>query len=229
LAGKPGERLVPENPFTDAWKFLTGTTDDYLALGNWRYLVLALFWVLLIASVTMAVKNWTDDPQQRTGRNVGIWIVRVLIGCMWFQGMLWKLPPPVSDGLQYWTEQEATRAAFAVHRALVKDFLLPHLALFGPFVILAELTFATSMLLGFAVRVVGVLAVLFVLQLWLGIYLPGDPAEWPWSYMFLIMLMFLFSLLAAGRSLGLDAWLRRHVEAIRKREGWLGWILNVAT
>jgi hypothetical protein len=31
---------------------------------------------------------------------------------MWFEAMLWKLPLPVSGGLQYWTEQEATRAAF---------------------------------------------------------------------------------------------------------------------
>jgi len=26
--------------------------------------------------------------------------------------MLWKLPLPVFDGLQYWTEQESTNAAF---------------------------------------------------------------------------------------------------------------------
>ncbi len=34
-------------------------------------------------------------------------------------------------------------------------------------------------------------------------------AEWPWSYLFLAMVMFFFVLHAAGRSLGLDAWLRR--------------------
>jgi hypothetical protein len=34
-------------------------------------------------------------------------------------------------------------------------------------------------------------------------------AEWPWSYLFLAMAMFFFVLHAAGRSLGLDAWLRR--------------------
>jgi uncharacterized membrane protein YphA (DoxX/SURF4 family) len=158
-----------------------------------------------------------------------MWFVRVLVGCMWFEGMLWKLPLPVSDGLQYWTEQEATRAAFEIHRTLVKDFLLPNLHLFGPLVFLAELTFAASMILGAAVRLVGVLAIVFVLQLWLGIYLPGEPAEWPWSYIFLAMLMFLFSLHAAGRSLGLDAWLRRHVPAIRNAEGTAGRLMNIAT
>jgi hypothetical protein len=37
---------MPTNPFTDAWHFLTATTSDYLKQGNWRYLILALFWAL---------------------------------------------------------------------------------------------------------------------------------------------------------------------------------------
>jgi hypothetical protein len=220
---------MPKNPITDIWQFLIGTTDDYLKLGALRFVILALFWALLIAGIGFAIRNWREDPTQRTGRHFGMWFVRVLVGCMWFEGMLWKLPLPISDGLQYWTEQEATRAAFEIHRALVKDFLLPNLHLFGPLVFLAELTFAASMILGAAVRLVGVLAIVFVLQLWLGIYLPGEPAEWPWSYIFLAMLMFMFSLHAAGRSLGLDAWLRRHVPAIRNAEGTAGRLMNIAT
>lgn len=220
---------MPKNPLTDAWRFLTAATDDYMALGGWRFVILALFWALLAASVVIAVKNWNEDPEQRSGRHIGIWIVRVLIGCMWFEGMLWKLPLPASSGLEYWTAQMGTRAAFEFHRNLVTGFLIPNLYLFGPLVFLAELTFATSMILGLAVRVIGVLAIVFVLHLWLGIYLPGDPAEWPWSYIFLAMLMFLFSLHAAGRSLGLDAWLRRHGPDIRDGKGWLGKLLNVAT
>ena len=220
---------MPKNPLTDAWQFLTATTSDYLALGGWRFLLLALFWALLIASAIIAVKNWNEDPEQRSGHHVATWMLRVLIGCMWFEGMLWKLPLPASDGLQYWTEQETTRAAFEFHRLFVKDFLLPHLSVFGPLVFLAELTFATSMILGFAVRAVSVLAILFVLQLWLGIYRPGDPAEWPWSYIFLAMLMFLFALHAAGRSLGLDAWLRRNVADIRDRRGQIGKLLSIVT
>ena len=220
---------MPKTPISDVWQFLTGNTEDYVALGSWRYLLVALFWALLIASIVIAFRNWRGDPTQRTGRHLGTWFVRVLIGCMWFEGMLWKLPLPLSDGLQYWTEQEATRAAFEFHREFVKGFLLPHLQLFGPLVFLAELTFAASMLLGFAVRAVSILAILFVLQLWLGIYLPGEPAEWPWSYVFLAMLMFLFCLIAAGRSLGLDAWLRRNVPAVRESRGLVGRLLDIAT
>jgi len=219
---------MPKNPVLDIWQFLTASTDDYLALGAWRYLILSLFWALLIGSIVIALRNWREEPEQRTGRHIGIWTVRVLVGCMWFEGMLWKLPLPASPGLRYWTEQEVTRAAFDFHQVFVKSVLLPHLELFGPLVFLAELTFATCMLLGFVVRAVSLLAIAFVLQLWLGIYRPGDPAEWSWSYMFLAMLMFLFSLLAAGRSLGLDAWLRRQVPAVRESRG-LGLLINLAS
>jgi uncharacterized membrane protein YphA (DoxX/SURF4 family) len=220
---------MQRTPLTDVLQFLTGTTGDYLELGAWRFLILTLFWALLIASVIIAFRNWREDPAQRTGQHIGMWIVRVLIGCMWFEAMLWKLPLPASGGLRFWTEQEVTRAAFEFHRDFVKSVLLPYLHLFGPLVFLAELTFATSMLLGIAVRAVSVVAILFVLQLWLGIYLPGNPAEWSWSYIFLAMLMFLFCICAAGRSLGLDALLRRRVAAIRDRKGLWGRLLDIAT
>lgn len=216
------------NPFSDAWQFITGATSDHLALGAWRYLFVALFIVLIAASVYLAWRNWQEDPKQRTGRHVGTWFVRVMVGCMWFQGMLWKLPLPLSGGLQYWTEQMGKRAAFAFHREFVTDFLIPNLHLFGPIVFLAELTFAVSLILGFGVRLASVLAMLFVLNLWLGIYIPGEPAEWPWSYVFLLFLMLLFALYAAGRSLGLDAWLRRNVPEVRDGTGFVGRLLNIA-
>jgi hypothetical protein len=217
---------MPTNPFTDVLSFLTATTSDYLHQGNWRYLILLVFWVLLVASIAVAFKNWREDPAQRSGRALGIWLVRVLIGCLWFQGMLWKLPLPVSDGLQYWTEQETTHAAFAFHRTFMKDVVLPHMSVFGPIVFLAELVFAGSMILGLAVRFVGVLGAVYTLQLWLGLY--GSPSEWPWTYMCLAMLMLLFVLDAAGRSLGLDAWLRRNVPAVRDGKGVIGWFFNIA-
>ena len=190
--------------------------------------MVALFFALLAISVVAAVRNWKEDPAQRTAVHAGTWVARVLIGCMWFEGMLWKLPLPVGSGLQFWTEQMATRAAFAFHRAFVTDVLLPNLHLLGPIVFLAELTFAASLILGLGVRLISVLAILFVLHLWLGIYIPGAPAEWSWSYIFLALVLFLFALHGAGRSLGVDAWLRRHVPAVRDGQGVLGRLLNIA-
>ena len=93
-------------------------------------------------------RNWREDPAQRTGRHLALWFLRVLVGGMWFQGMLWKLPLPVSPGLQYWLEQMGHRAAFAFHRQLATDFYVPYLHILDPFVFLAELTFAVSLILG---------------------------------------------------------------------------------
>jgi hypothetical protein len=42
-----------------------------------------------------------------------------------------------------------------------------------------------TMILGLAVRFVGVLAVAYTLQLWLGLY--DNASEWPWTYMFLAL------------------------------------------
>jgi hypothetical protein len=220
---------VPKNPLTDLWRFLSGTTDDHLLLGGWRYLLVALFLALVVASLFFVWRNWKEDPAQRTGVHVGTWAARVMIGGMWFEAMLWKLPLPASEGLKYWTGQEVTRAAFALHRALVEHVFIPNLHLIGPVVFLAELTFAVSLILGLGVRLVSVIAIAFVLQLWLGIYLPGQPAEWPWSYIFLAMVMFFFALYAAGRSLGVDAWLRRHVPAVRDAKGSWGKLLALAS
>jgi len=71
-----------------------------------------------------------------------------------------------------------------------------------------------------------VLAIAYVLQLWLGLY--GSPSEWPWTYMLLAMLTFLLVIEGAGRSLGLDAWLRREVPAVRDGRGLIGWFFNIA-
>ncbi|HEX9320550.1 MAG TPA: DoxX family protein [Xanthobacteraceae bacterium] len=210
------------NPFSDFWQFLIGTSGDYKAIGTWRYLFVALFVILIVASIVVAVRNWREDPSQRTGRDLSMWLVRVLVGGMWFQGMLWKMPFPVSEGFEFWTEQIADRAAFAFHRQLATEVLLPNLKILDPLVFLAELAFAVSLILGLGVRLIGVVGGLYVLHLWLGIYQAGDPAEWPWSYVFLAALMFLFAVFAAGRSLGLDAWLRRHVAQVRDRSSLLG-------
>jgi uncharacterized membrane protein YphA (DoxX/SURF4 family) len=220
---------MPSNPIHDIWEFLTGASPDHLSLGGWRFLFVALFWALMIASITFAIRNWREDPGQRTAAHLGTWVTRVLVGCMWFQGMLWKLPLPVPGGLRFWTEQMGTRAAFEFHREFATNVLVPNLHLFSPIVFLAELTFAVSLILGLGVRLAGMLGLLFVLHLWLGIYQPGDPAEWPWSYMFLALLMFLFALHGAGRSLGLDAWLRRHVAAVRDGTGFVGRFLSLAS
>jgi len=199
------------NPFHDGWLFIIGATGDHEKLGGLKYFFVALFLALLAASLWIAWTNWREDPSQRTGVHVTTWFCRVLMGCQWFQGCLWKLPLPISETFQYWTGEMKDNAAFAFHRALVENVYLPNLKIIDPLVFLAEISFAISLLLGIGVRFFALAAVAFSLHLWLGLYL--HDAEWPWNYVFLAMLHALFVAYAAGRSLGADALLRRRADS----------------
>ena len=81
------------------------------------------------------------------------------------------------------------------------------LPVLDPLVYLTELSLAISLILGFLVRPMGVIGVLFATHLWLGLY--RQPEEWPWLYVFLIFVQGLFVVTNAGRSLGLDALIAR--------------------
>lgn len=194
------------NPFYDSWLFLTGDTGSHLGVGNWRFLLVALFWAALIASFVIAWRNWQDDPAQRTGVHLATWFFRTVIGAMWFEGSLWKLPIP-SGGFQYWLEQVGQHAAFAFHRDLAHNVLLPNFTFVNIVVFLAEMGMALSFMLGFAVRAFAILGMLFAAHLYFGLY--THPTEWPWLFIFLIFVQGFFAIHAAGRSLGLDAWLRQ--------------------
>lgn len=195
------------DPFSDTFAFLVGQQPDQLALGFWRWLLVLLFLGLLAGSVWAAATNWRRDPAQRSAANLFTWAFRVALGGMWFQGALWKLPLPYSGPFLDWTRNIGEHAAFAAHRALANDVLVPGIALLGPVVFLAEIAFGASLILGLGVRLFATLAALFAANLWLGLY--HHPAEWPWIYFFLVVLMGQFAVQGAGRSLGLDAILRR--------------------
>ena len=195
------------DPFTDSVLFLIGQQPDQQVLGIFGWLFVALFWALLVGSVLIAARNWRADPAQRSAADVWTWIARTMMGAMWFQGALWKLPFPQSPGFFHWTSQIAEHAAFAWHRALAAEVMLPLLPLFQAVAFSGEMFFAISLMLGFAVRVSSLLAIGFVVQLWLGLY--RVDFEWPWLFWFMIFTLGWFIVHRAGRSLGLDALLLR--------------------
>ena len=191
------------NPFYDSWLFLIGQTPDHDALGSAKYLLVALYAALLIGGIAVAVRAWSDDPAQRNGRTLAIWLFRTLIGTMWLQGSLWKLPLPVAGGFQYWTGQLVEHSWLPAHAALVRDVLLPNIAILDPLVWLTETLLGLSLMLGFGVRLAGLVGIAFTLNLWVGLYHRGD--EWPWNYVFLMLVHAFFVLDRAGECLGLDA------------------------
>jgi uncharacterized membrane protein YphA (DoxX/SURF4 family) len=183
------------DPLHDAVQFLTQPA--------WFTVV---FWLLLAASVVIAVAAWRRDPAQRVPRSFGIWVLRVLMGAMWWQQTLWKIPPDFA-GLRYWIGQEVDHAAIPLQGDLVGSIVLPNLWLFGPLIYLVELAIGVSLLLGLFSRAGAVLGLLMGLNLWLGLY--SAPNEWPWTYMFLLMIQAWFAIDPPGRVLGADVLLRR--------------------
>src|ERR1700733_1807776 len=103
------------NPLYDAAQFLTKS--------GWPTPV---FWLLLLGSISIAVLAWRTDPAQRTLRAGALWVLRVLVGAMWWQQSLWKIPPNF-DGLRYWMEQEAAHASVSLLSVFVHDLVLPNL------------------------------------------------------------------------------------------------------
>ncbi len=194
------------NPFVDAWMFLTGNTGEHRASGV-GWLLTALFLALLAGSLWIAWTNWRRDPAQRTKEHVATWLMRVMIGVMFYQGSIWKLPFPVAGGFAAATRPIAEFAAFGFHRWIAQHVFLNLLPVLDPLVYLTELSLAVSFILGILVRPMAVVGMLFVAQLWLGLY--RQPEEWPWLYVFLIFVQGFFFVTSAGKSLGLDATLAR--------------------
>jgi hypothetical protein len=194
------------NPFYDAWLFLTGQTGEHAASGV-GWLLTALFLALLAGSIWIAWRNWHDDPAQRTVGHVAIWFMRVMIGSMWYQGSIWKLPLPVAGGFRASITPMSQYAAFDFFKWIVDNIFLHILPVLGPLVFLTEMLLAASYILGFLVRPFGVYGMLYTLPLWLGLY--RQPEEWPWLYVFLIFVQGFFVVTNAGKSLGLDALVAR--------------------
>ncbi len=182
---------------------------DFLLQTAWTT---AVFWLLVLASIAIAVYAFRTVPGQRSLKHVSNWGFRFLIGCMWWQQSLWKLPPFYTDhpeqpfgdtGLAYWIGVMGKSAAVPWQADFVNNIVLPHFYLFAPIVYGLEVLTAVSLLLGVFVRFWGLVGALQIANLWLGLY--NADGEWPWTYFFLLMIQLTFAVHRYGRSLGLDA------------------------
>jgi len=181
-----------QNPLFDALNFLGD-------VGFPR----PFFILLLLGSAVIAYLAWRGDPAQRSIRHVGVGVLRVLVGTMWWQQSLWKVPPHYDWGLIHWMQEMVEHASTSLQSDLVRDLVLPNIAFFGPLVYAIEVAIAVSLILGVATRVGALLGALMAINLWLGLY--NAPGEWPWTYMFLVILQVIYLIDPPGRSLGVDA------------------------
>ena len=194
---------------------------DFLTRGEWTSYV---FWLLIIASVAIAVVNLVRDSSQRSGLHLWNWLTRFFIGAMWWQQSLWKLPPTYtnnpdgSGGLRYWMDEMAKWASTGLQRNFVKHLVLPHFYFFAPQVYFAEVLIAVTLILGLFSRLGAFIGALMAINLWLGLY--RSPAEWPWTYFFLIVIQIMLLVRRPGHSLGLDAILMRYQQESSDRGLW---------
>jgi uncharacterized membrane protein YphA (DoxX/SURF4 family) len=191
---------MPENPVSDLIEFLTDR--------NWPT---PIFWLLVIASIAIAVIVWQRRPEQRDFSHLAQWGFRFVMGGFWWQQTLWKLPPtfaqdpanPLTTGLAYWMGQIGKCSAIPLQGEVFGNIVLPHFYVFAPIVYAAEVLVAVSLMLGLFTRLFGLFGALQILNLWLGLY--NAPGEWPWTYFFLLVLQLVFAVHCYGRSLGIDA------------------------
>jgi uncharacterized membrane protein YphA (DoxX/SURF4 family) len=192
-----------QDPFTDALAFLADIGFPKPA-----------FWLLLLGSAAAAVTVWRIDPAQRSIRHIGICLLRIMVGTMWWQQSLWKVPPHYDWGLIHWMQEMVEHASTQLQSVLVRDLVLPNIAIFGPLVYTIEVAIAVSLILGLATRLGALLGALMAINLWLGLY--NVPSEWPWTYMFLLVLQLIYLIDPPGRSLGVDALLWRREGTFRQ-------------
>jgi len=203
---------MKRTPITDIIGFLTEPA--------WYTVV---FWVLLIAALAIAAAAWRASSDQRRLEPAAVALVRVVLGAMWWQQSLWKLPPYYTDdptapfgatGLAFWMKRIVDYGPFGFQARLVNDVVLAHFYWFAPVVYATEVFIGLSLMLGFLTRLGALLGFLMALNLWAGLYVA--PGEWPWTYFFLVMLQLLCLAHPPGRCLGLDAMIRA-----RTRNAWL--------
>jgi uncharacterized membrane protein YphA (DoxX/SURF4 family) len=191
------------NPLTDALSFLADAS-----------LPRPVFLLLLLGSAAPALFTWRRDPAQRSIRHIGVGVLRVIVGTMWWQQSLWKVPPHYDWGLIHWMQEMVEHASTQLQSALVRDIVLPNIAVFGPLVYAIEVAIAVSLILGLATRLGALLGALMAINLWLGLY--NAPGEWPWTYMFLVVLQLIYLIDPPGRSLGVDALAWAHERTSRE-------------
>jgi hypothetical protein len=165
---------------------------------NWTTIT---FDLLLLAGIAIAILVYRSKPEQRTVGHLWIWFARTVMGAMWWQQVIWKTPPAYG-GLRFWTSEMVKYASTDLQRSFLTNVVLAHFSLFAPQVFLVEVIISVALLLGLWSRFGSFLGLAMGINLSLGLY--RSPGEWPWTYVFLIVVMGLFVSGPPGRSLGLD-------------------------
>ncbi len=131
--------------------------------------------------------------------SIGLALLRILVGYLWFQQLFWKLPPTFAGLYGYVVGCPSLSSpvgctAFVPLAACVWT---------------AELLVAISLLFGLFTRFGALLATILAVQLYVGLAY----TEWIWTYGMLVLLALVLVAVPAGRRLGIDLWLAPRLQA----------------
>lgn len=91
------------------------------------------------------------------------------------------------------------------YAAFIENIILPIRGVFAPFQLVTEFLIGLFLLVGFLTPITSVAAAFFILNTFLATF--GH--DWPWSYAMIIGVLVVVFFTRAGRSLGVDGWLKR--------------------
>jgi thiosulfate dehydrogenase (quinone) large subunit len=160
--------------------------------------------------------------------SIGLALIRVTVGYLWFQQLFWKLPPDFA-GLHPYLVRESQFTFLPGYSSIIQHVFLPNFILLGIGIWTVEFFVSISLMFGLFTRFGGLLSALLAVQLYIGLaYAPG---EWYWTYGMLMLLGLFFVTVPAGRRLGVDQWLAPRLQVAAGKKGksriarWLSWFV----
>jgi thiosulfate dehydrogenase (quinone) large subunit len=151
---------------------------------------------------------------------IGLALIRIFVGYLWFQQLFWKMPPDFA-GLYKYIIRESQHTIIPGYGYILQHTFLngctslqnaSGCTLFVPLaagVWIAELIVAISLMFGVFTRVGAILGVILAAQLYVGL----GYVDWYWTYGMLVLLCLVFTAVPAGRRLGVDQWLAPRLQA----------------
>lgn len=148
-------------------------------------------------------------------------LFRIVFGLLYLQMVYTKAPWFDYGWLRGWIEQEIAHPTFPWMATFLREVVLQHFGFFGMLTFVTETALGIGLLFGILTRLAGLGGFLWQVNIALQAF--NVPGEWGWIWVLLTLPQFCFAFSAAGRVLGVDAWLE---PALRRRvaagAGWAG-------
>jgi len=169
--------------------------------------------------------------QQLPGLSVGL--LRIMFGVLWLDAALHKAPWVINaqgqrfGWLSNWIWQEIQYPTFQFYKAFLETVVFPNSTLnpfFGYMTFVVEMALGLSLLFGICTVLSGLGGALWQCNIALGSY--SVPGEWYWIWPLLIAPHLVFALSHAGRSVGVDLFLRQWLAQDPKGHTGLGRFLQ---